>query len=129
MANDRQIMAIAETVDCDLQMHVALAPQDHFATILVLLELERRVFVDQLGDRARQFDVVAALLGMNRKAEYRLQPFWLWQFVGLARRSQHGAGRNLLHAGEPDNLANTGGSHLLMGRPGDAHDARDAHAV
>src|SRR5215472_17432255 len=49
---DRQVVAIAQAVDGDLQMNVALAPQHHFLRVGVLLELERGILLDQLTDRA-----------------------------------------------------------------------------
>ena len=59
-AVDREVVAIAQPVDRDLQMNVALTPQHHFLRVGILLELEGGVLLDQFADRARQLDVVLA---------------------------------------------------------------------
>src|SRR6266851_1672725 len=58
VADDREVVAVAQPVDRDLQVHVALAPQHHLAQLGVLLQFEGWVLVDQLADRAGQLDVV-----------------------------------------------------------------------
>ena len=124
-----QVLAVAQPVERDLQMHIALAPQHHLAQFGVLLELERRVFVDQSADRAGQLDIVATLLGMDRKAVDRLRALGLRQGLGLPRRGQHGAGTDLLHAGQPDDLARLGGRRFVVLRAEQAHDTGDPRAV
>ena len=57
---------------------------------------------------AGQLDVVAALLGVDRQAVDRLRLLRLRQRLGLAGRGQHRAGRDLLHPGQPDDLAQSG---------------------
>ena len=104
-AVDREVVAVAQAVHRDLQMDVALSPQHHLLGVGVLVELEGRVLLDELADGAGQFDVVGALFRGDRQAKDRLRPLGARQRVGLARRGQHDAGRDILHAGQPDDLA------------------------
>src|SRR6185312_2154155 len=129
VADDREVVAVAQAVHCDLHMHVALAPQHHLAGVLVLLELQRRILVDELGDRARQLDVVAALFGVDREAEHRLRPLGARPLLALAGRGQHLARGDLLHAGQPDNLARLGRGDLFLRRADQPDDAGDARSV
>ncbi len=129
LADDGKVVAVAQPVDRDVHMHVALAPKHHLAHLGVLLELQRWVLVDQLGDGARQFDVVAALLGMDGETEHRLRPLGPRQRLSLARRGQHRTGGDLLHPAEPDDRAGLRGLELFLLRADEAEDAGDAGAV
>ena len=128
-AVDREVVAAAQAVDGNLQMDVALPPQDHFLRIGILFELEGGVLLDQLADCACQLDVVGAPLGGDREAVGRLRTFRLRQWRGLAGRGQDGAGGDLLHSRQPDNLARLSSGNLLLLSADQAQQAGDAAAV
>ena len=59
--------------DRDLEVDFALAGQRHFVQFGVLLEHQRRLFLDQLGDGGGQLDLVLAVSGFDRQPVDRRQ--------------------------------------------------------
>jgi hypothetical protein len=53
-------------------MHLALAEKAHVAHVGPVLDRERGIFLDDLGQRAREAHVVLAVLDANREGEDRL---------------------------------------------------------
>ena len=58
---------LAQPVDGDLQMDVALAPQHHLLQVGILLEHEGRVLLDELGDAGVSLTSSARFLGAQRR--------------------------------------------------------------
>ena len=61
-----------EALQGDLQMDVALAPQDDFVGVAVLLPVEAGVFFEEFGEGAAELDFVAAVFGCDRQCIHRL---------------------------------------------------------
>src|SRR5690606_2048717 len=81
---DRDLVLALETLDHDTQVHFAMAGQDGFPGLLVLLDAERRVLLAKLLQRGRQLAVVLALARPQRNGKSRMQIFW--RTGGLRRR-------------------------------------------
>ena len=130
LAADREVVAVAQPVERDLQMDVALPPQHHLLGVGVLLELEGRILLDQLADGAGQLDVVLRAsrsgsrgrkTGCGRSG--RVSGSALPDGVSTAPVC------DVLHAGQPDDLAGLGGRHLLLLGADQAQQPGDAGAV
>ena len=68
---NRDAEAIAEPLGGNAQMHFALSPHDNFVGLGIVLHDQRGIFIDQLGERLTELDVVLALLGGNRERQHR----------------------------------------------------------
>ncbi len=103
---DRQVVAQLQPLQRDLQMDVALAVQQQFVGIGIVVEAERGILLRQLRQGRRQLHLVIAVLGIDRQRiqrRQRLRPFESAR--RLAARGQHIAGLQSIHAAKPDHLA------------------------
>ncbi len=70
---DRDAILALQPFECDPQMHLALARQHDLMGVGVMVELQRRVLLDQLVQRRRQLHLVLAVLEAEPDAIHRLR--------------------------------------------------------
>ena len=133
---DRDVEFALQALGGDLQVDLALAPEQHLVGVRVVLHRDRAVLLDQLGDAAGQLDVVLPVERLDGEGEDGFGPIRPEHArIGHApRRGQEIAGLGLLHAPERDHLALAGPVDLPVvpahhvEQAGDAL-AADGHAV
>ncbi len=68
---DLHIVLRPQPVQRHAQMHLALPPEHDLVHLGILLEPQRGVLVDELGEGTRQLDLVVAVGGGEREGEHR----------------------------------------------------------
>ena len=110
------------------QMHFALAPQHHFMCVVIMLEAERGILLDKLGNGAGELDLVLAVVDRDGETIDAGRGFERHQLRGIAfRRRQRFTGAGTFQAAKGDSVAGHG--LLQLGRCR-AHEREDAgHAA
>ncbi len=114
LCRGRNAEPVLDAVHDDLQMLIALARNDQLACIRIGRESQRRILLDDLGQRARQLDFVGTLLGPHRQRIERGQRLRPSLRRHVAGRRQGGAGLDRIHAGESDDVAGHRLGHLFL---------------
>ena len=64
---DLDVVFALQALGRDLEVDLALAPDQHLVGVGVVLDRDRGVLLDQLGDAARQLDLVLAVERLHRE--------------------------------------------------------------
>ena len=132
IGDERQFELVAQPVERDANVHLALPAQLELAHIGVLLGDQRAVFLQQFAQRVGHLDLIVALFGMNPAGVNRLEDRRV-DGAGLRRRRavrrQQIAGARALQPPERDDLARRRLAHLAGRLPEQRVDAADPPAV
>src|SRR5262245_4725648 len=82
-----------KALECDPEMHLALAPQHHFVGFLVVIEAQRGILLHQLGDRAGELDLVLAVGDRDGEAVDGIGGRRADELPGLALDGRYGLAR------------------------------------